>query len=144
MPENELDAHVQHDVDEDIAPLRRDEIIKIATKNFDNTEKYRVLEFEAIAKQLKTFFVLDYEVDHAKALLNQENPGSHHPDNLQLLLKSHNGKKNNKNWQRFTIEEQIQYIKNTIDLQSIVASRMAIDMQNDVLQSLIDRIKNIY
>ena len=144
LPENQLDAYVQHDVDEDIAPLRRDEIIKIATKAFDNNEKYRTSEFEAVAKQLKIFFGLDFEVDHAQALLNQKDPGQHHPDNMQLLLKVHNGKKSNKNWERFTLEEQIKYIKVTVDLQSLVASRLTIDMKNEVLQSLIERINNIY
>lgn len=144
LPENELDAHVQHDVDEDVAPLRRDEIIKQATNAFDNNEKYRSSEFEAVAKQLKMFFGLDFEVDHAQALLNQEAPGQHHPDNLQLLLKIHNGKKNNKNWERFNIEEQIAYIETAINLQILVAPRLNIDMKNEVLHSLIDRLKNIY
>ena len=48
------------------------------------------------------------------------------------------------NWERFTLEEQIKYIETTINLQSLVASRLDIDMKNEVLQSLIDRLNNIY
>ena len=136
--------HDAQEVEEDVAPLRRDEIIKTATKAFDNNEKYRTSEFESVAKQLKIFFGLDFEVDHAQALLNKEDPGQHHPDNMQLLLKVHNGKKNNKNWEKFSLEEQIKYIENTIALQSLVASRLNVDMESEVLQSLIDRLKNIY
>jgi hypothetical protein len=46
-------------------------------------------EFEAIAKQLRGYSGLDFEADHARALLNREKPGAHHPDNLQLIIKAH-------------------------------------------------------
>ena len=144
VPEDERTEHDAHEIEEDVAPLRRDEIIKIASSDFDNNEKYRVSEFEAISKQLKTFFGLDFEVDHAQALLNKEQQGKHHPDNLQLLLKAHNGKKNNNNWERFSLEEQIKYIKAAIDLQALIASRSGIDMKEEVLQSLIERLKSVY
>ena len=45
---------------------------------------------------------------------------------------------------RKIIEEQIKYIETTIALQSLVASRLNVDMESEVLQSLIDRLKNIY
>ena len=144
IPEEERAEHDSQEIEEDVAPLRRDEIIKLASNDFDNNEKYRVSEFETISKQLKTFFGLDFEVDHAQALLNNEQQGKHHPDNLQLLLKAHNGKKNNKNWERFSLEEQIDYIKTTIKLQQLVASRMSIGIESNVLDSLLERLKNIY
>jgi len=50
---------------------------------------------------------LDFEVDHTQVLLNPHAPESHHSDNLQFLLKSHNGKKHSKNWERFSLEEQL-------------------------------------
>lgn len=144
LPEDARQAHIDHDVDEDVAPLRRDEIIKLSMSRMDNGNKYRVTEFEAISKQLKIFFGIEFEVDHANALLNNESPGHHHPDNFQLLIKAHNGKKNNKNWERFTLEEQVEYIKTVISLQSIVASRLNIEMENNVLDSLLERIRNVY
>ncbi|MDH5573523.1 MAG: HNH endonuclease [Gammaproteobacteria bacterium] len=144
IPEKNREEHDIQEIEDDIAPLRRDEIIRISSLEFDNNEKYRVAEFEAISKQLKTFFGLDFEVDHAQALLNQDRSGKHHPDNLQLLLKSHNGRKNNGNWVRFSLEEQIQYIEAAIALQALVSSRLGIDMKQEVLKSLTERLKSIY
>ena len=140
----EHEANVEDEIDEDVAPLKRNEIIKIAEQAMSNSEKYRLEEFEVISRQLKRFFCLDFEVDHAQALLNSSQPGSHHPDNLQLILKTHNGKKNNDNWQRFSFEEQKNYIKSVIQTQGIVASRLGIEITEDVLGSLLERLQKIY
>jgi len=136
--------HDTKETEEDVAPLRRDEIVKLANNAMGQLDKYRISEFETISKQLKQYFGLEFEVDHSEALLNKENPGQHHPDNLQLILKTHNGKKNNTNWKRFSLEEQIEYIKTAIKLQGIVASRFSIEMESEVLGSLIDRLSKIY
>ena len=139
--------HVEYDslvIEEDIAPLKRAEIIKFANESMTKLDKYRVAEFETISKQLKQYFGLDFEVDHSVALLNKIKPGQHHPDNLQLILKAHNGKKNNANWKRFSLEEQIEYIETAIKLQGIVASRFSIEMENEVLGSLVDRLSKVY
>ena len=140
----EHDANVSNEIDEDVAPLKRGEIIKVAENSMTNSEKYRVDEFDAIAKQLKRYFGLDFEVDHAEALLNSEQPGKHHPDNMQLILKAHNAKKNNNNWQRFILEDQIRYIQSVIDTQGIVASRLEIEITPDVLGSLVERLEKVY
>jgi len=140
----EHDEHVQQEIDEDVAPLKRDDIIKLAVQSFSVHEKYRVNEFDSIAKQLKQFFGLDFEVDHSEALLNSENPGAHAAENLQLLLKAHNGKKNNKNWPRFSFEEQADYIEAAIKLQGLVSVRFGIEMEQQVLGSLLNRLKEVY
>ncbi|MCU7841849.1 MAG: HNH endonuclease [Candidatus Thiodiazotropha sp. (ex Troendleina suluensis)] len=140
----EHDTNLSNDIDEDIAPLKRSDIIKSAEQSMTNSEKYRVDEFEAIAKQIKRYFGLDFEMDHACALLNPAKPGKHHPDNFQLILKSHNAKKNNDNWKRFSLEEQIQYIESVIETQGIVASRLGIEITPGVLGSLLDRLKKVY
>ncbi|MET0029710.1 MAG: hypothetical protein ABW101_18915 [Candidatus Thiodiazotropha sp.] len=138
------EAAIGSEVEDDIAPIRRDDIIRQAVQSMGNSEKYRIEEFDAISRQLKRFFGLDFEVDHAQALLNKIQPGPHHPDNLQLILKAHNGRKNNNNWVRFSLEEQIRYIESVIEMQKIVASRMGVEMTEDVLGSLIERLKSIY
>lgn len=51
----EHDEHVLQEIDDDVAPLKRDEIIKLAAQSFSPHDKYRVSELEAIAKQLKQF-----------------------------------------------------------------------------------------
>ena len=144
VPEVARDAHDAKEVEEDVAPLRRDEIIRSAIEGMDAHDNYRRMEFEAVAKQLKTFFGLDFEVDHAKALLNAGERGDHHPDNFQLLLKAHNTKKNNCNWERLSIEEQVQYIEAAVQLQQVVARRFQIDMESSVLGSLLERLKKVY
>lgn len=144
LPESDRDAYFKHDVDDDVAPLVRADIIKDASKKLGSDEKYRMAEFETVSKQLKAFFGLEFEVDHAQALLNEKTPGKHHPDNFQLLLKAHNAKKSNNNWERFSFDEQTEYIKTAIKLQSIVSSRLSIDMENNVLGSLLDRLEKIY
>ena len=82
--------------------------------------------------------------DHAEVLLNGEKQGDHHPDNLQLLLKYHNGKKNKNSWKRFTLDEQIDYIKQTISLQSLVADKFDVEIDQKILESLINRLKEVY
>lgn len=144
VPEKNREAHDAQEIEEDVAPLRRDEIIKQSILSMTTHEKYRVSEFEDIAKKLKSYFGLGFEVDHAKALLNQEEPGNHHPDNFQLILKAHNSKKNNNNWQRFTVDEQVDYINTAIKLQQLVASRFGDDLNDNILSSLEDRLKNVY
>lgn len=144
IPEEKRIEHDTFEIEEDVAPLRRDEIVKLAIGTMGQLDKYRVAEFETISKQLKQYFGLDFEVDHANALLNNENPGEHHPNNFQLILKAHNAKKNNANWERFSLEEQIEYIETAIKLQGIVASRFNIVMESEVLGSLIDRLKKVY
>lgn len=140
----EHDATVTSELEEDIAPLKRSEIIRQAALNMNNSEKYRMGEFEDISKQLKRYFNLDFEVDYAQALLNKDQPGPHHPDNLQLILKSHNSRKNNNNWPRFSLEEQIRYIETVIETQEIVASRLGVELTHDVLGALLERLRRIY
>ncbi|MCU7906554.1 MAG: HNH endonuclease [Candidatus Thiodiazotropha sp. (ex Epidulcina cf. delphinae)] len=138
------DANVSSEIDEDAAPLKRTEIIRLAEQSMSNSEQYRIDEFEAIAKQLKRYFGLDFEVDHAQALLHKTQPGAHHPDNLQLILKSHNAKKNHAGWPRFTLNEQIKYIQSVIETQTIVATRLGVEITTDVLGSMLERLQKIY
>ncbi len=142
----ELDKRnrVELELESDIEPLTRAEKVKFDSAQLNELEKYRIEEIETISKQLNKFFNLDFEVDHSSALLNRENPGKHHPDNLQLLIKIHNGKKNKRNWQRFTIEEQIEYIKQVITLQTLIASRLEINLVENVLNSLLERLKQVF
>lgn len=144
VPEESRSEHDAQEVEDDVAPLKRDEIIKQAFDAMTVQEKYRVTEFEEIAKKLKSYFGLNFEVDHAAALLNQKMPGNHHPDNFQLLLKAHNAKKNNSNWDRFTIDEQTSYIQTAVKLQVLVAPRMNIEMDQSVIDMLIERLSKVY
>ena len=144
IPEESREEHNAQEVEEDVAPLRRDEIIRKAMIDMSTHDKYRVSEFEDIAKKMKSFFGLNFEVDHANALLNSDDPGLHHPDNFQLILKAHNSKKNNDNWKKFTFDEQVDYIDTAIKLQQLVASRFGDELDKNILSSLISRLKHVY
>ena len=140
----EIAQYKQDELEEDVAPLKRGEIIKLAEAEFTPQELYRVAEFESISGQLKKFFALSFEVDHAQALLNTDDKGSHHPDNLQLLLKEHNRSKSNSNWKRFSYDEQVAYIKSAVQLQSLISSRLCVDLVEEILDSLMERLKGVY
>lgn len=136
--------HVEEEIAEDIEPLTRQERIEQDIEKLTSYELYRIGELETIARQLNKFFGLDFEVDHAMAILNRESPGRHHPDNLQILTKAHNGKKNKYNWQRFAIDEQIGYIEAVINLQTIVAPKFGINLEQKVLENLATRLREIF
>lgn len=132
------------EINEDVEPLKRQEIINQAKDTLKIYELYRLDEFKSIQKSFKDFFGLDFELDHANALLDNDNKGEHHPDNIQLLLKYHNGKKNNKSWKRFSFVEQETYITDAIKLQSNVADNFQLELNNDILKQLLIRLKLIY
>ena len=144
VSKEDLELKVQHDVEEDVEPLKRAEIIKLHFSNLTDFEKYRITEFESIAQTFKKYFYLDLEVDHAIALLNNTEQGKHHPENLQLLLKTHNNKKSSKNWDRFSIEDQIKYLEIAIAQQESVADKFGLNMDTSLASKLFDRLKEIY
>jgi len=135
---------LNEELEADVEPLTRKEKIESDTKNLTTYEQYRIDEFYALTAQFKKYFGFEFEVDHAKALLNDEEAGRHHPDNLQLLLKAHNAKKNKKNWKRFSFEEQKQYIEQVVALQMTIASRLEIELVDEVLDSLFEKLQKIY
>lgn len=144
ITKDQLEENIQKEIDEDIEPLRRQDIINNAIDKMQILDLYRISEFENIQKAFKQFFGVDFEIDHAEALLNGEKQGAHHPDNLQLLLKYHNGKKNKNSWKRFTFDEQADYIKQTISLQSLVADKFDVEIDNKILELLINRLKQVH
>ncbi len=141
---DDLVKHAAEDAEEDVAPLRRAEIERRDLEKLSSVERYRLEELQSVSKQLKSFYGLDFELDHASALLNKAAPGAHHPNNLQFLLKLHNGKKRNSNWPRFTLEEQLEYIRASVQLQKLVMDRLELDNQTEVMEALLNRIAQIY
>jgi hypothetical protein len=144
LTKEQAESYVLKEIEDDVAPITRAQRIKSDEEALTTKEKYRILEMEAIISQLKSFFNLDFEFEHAKAMLNPIDPGKHHPDNIQILLKSHNRMKGSSNWERFTLPEQIEYIKAVIQVQKIVSSKMKIDLEEDLVASIIERLKLIY
>ena len=132
------------ELEEDIEPLRRQDIISQAKESFEAKELYRISEFENIQKGFKNFFGIDFEIDHAQALLDDKKQGKHHPDNFQLLLKYHNVKKYKNSWQRFTIDEQIDYISKVISLHKVLEDKLDVKIDQNILSNLLNRLKEVY
>ena len=142
--DNVRDDIQKRTIEEDIEPLRRDEIVRNAKNTLETKQLYRLSQFEQITKELNRWFGTRFEVEHSKALLNREEKGTHHPDNIQILLKSHNGKKSNNNWERFSLEKQIEYINKAIELQKLVMSNFDLKFEKDILNDLLNRLTRIY
>lgn len=144
ITKEELEQKTVQEIEEDLEPLTRREIEAKAENTMALAELYRLDEFRNIQKAFKTFFNIDFELDHAKALLNKSESGDHHPDNFQLLFKYHNAKKNNSNWKRFTMEEQITYIQKALELHALVADQLDVKIDQRILNSLMQRLKAVY
>lgn len=144
ISEGNPEEHEEKEIEEDLAPLTRHQKIQTDEYALSTKDRYRITEIQAIIDQLRSLFDLDFEFEHAKAILNSSDPGSHHPDNIQILLKTHNRQKGKNNWRRFSIEEQIDYIRAVVRVQSIVADRMGVQLEEDVLEQVITRLKMVY
>ncbi len=139
-----IESYIEKELEADLEPLTRAQKIRTDEAALKTKDKYRLAEFDAIISQLKSFFNLDFEFEHAKAILNPLDPGKHHPDNIQILLKSHNRLKGNANWDRFTLKEQIEYIEAVVRVQKLVSRKMKVDLHEDVIGSIIERLKLVY
>lgn len=144
LTEVEASDYEAKELEEDLAPITRSQRMKFDFENLSQMDKYRLTEIETIISQLRQFYNLDFEVEHAKALLNKDDPGMHHPDNIQILLKSHNRMKSNNNWERFSIVEQVEYIKSAVVLQKMISKRMGIAIEDSVIHSIISRLEAVY
>ncbi len=144
LSEVEAQEYLDKEVENDTEPLSRAERIQEDERLLTQTDHYRITEFYSIADDLKKIFRLDFEVDHSLAILGGEEQGKHHPDNLQLLTKAHNGRKNNSSWTRFSFDEQVEYIKAAVRLQKIVERKMNIQIDDSLIENIILRLKLVY
>ncbi|WP_413578570.1 HNH endonuclease [Bdellovibrio sp. HCB290] len=144
LSSEQLESIVEKEIEEDTEPLTRYQLVKRQLEDLSVAELYRIEEMENIASSFNSLFNLDFEVDHASAILNSEKPGRHHPNNLQILIKSHNRTKSSSNWRRFSIEEQIEYIKSVLKTHDFVAKRMSVQIEHKVIESLLQRLKMVF
>jgi len=136
--EDEIQKHVTEDLDEEMESLTRAQKIRKEYDELSDFDRYRILEFESIAKAFNSYFKTDIEVDHAQALMG-DIPGHHHPDNLQLLSRTHNRIKSKASWERLSLEKQLEYLYKMKDYHVMVFK-----VDEGIFSSLIDRIKKVY
>jgi hypothetical protein len=135
---DEIEKRIDEELDEEMASLTRAERIRKDYESLSTYERYRIQELEAIAKAFNGYFKTDLEVDHAQSLMG-DNPGRHHPDNLQLISKTHNRIKSKKNWERMSLEKQLEYLE-----KMMVYHEVVFDVDKVVLNSLMERIRTVY
>lgn len=136
--EEEIQKYVDEELDEEMASLTRAQKIRKEYDELSDFDKYRIQELEFIAKAFNSYFKTDLEVDHAQALMG-DIPGIHHPDNLQLLSKTHNRIKSKASWERMSLEKQLEYLYKMKDYHTMVFK-----VDDGIFGSLIDRIKKVY
>jgi len=139
-----IKLHEQREQEEDIEPITRRQREKQQYDELSTKDKFRMTEFVDVISQLNKFFGTFFELEHAKSLMNKEDAGDHHPDNIQILLKTHNRSKSGKNWNRFSVEEQLDYISKVINVQKIISTKMGIEIDEEVLDMIFDKIKKIF
>lgn len=144
ITKDEFEKNTEIIIDADLEPIIRKELIKSSKDSLEAKELYRVTEFENIQKGFKEFFKIDFEIVAMQYLLDQNKDRHYNPTNLQFLLKHHQNKKANNSWDRFTIDEQIEYIKKVVELQGTLNDRLCVEINNSVLESLISRLIAIY
>lgn len=125
------------------AEKQRGEIEESAEEKWSSIDKYRSTEMDLIVKTLNNIFKTNFEKDHAVSI-HSEKEKAHHPDNFQLLLKNHNGKKLTKNWKRFTFKEQENYIRKVIELQCLLKDKIGFDYDEKLLNLLLERLKAVF
>lgn len=132
------------ELESDLEEVSRDEEIKTSEARWSEQDRYRYDEFDKIKKQLGSFLGTSFHLDHAAALKNKGKPGSHHPDNIQILIQGHNSKKSNQNWKRFTLDEQVEYILKIVESYEIIVKKNKLDFEKEIVESLINRLRLVY
>jgi len=138
IEEEEAKKHAEEEFNNELESLSRAERIRQDYESLSPYQRYRLQEFDAIAKTFNHYFKTDLEIDHAQSLMGTP-PGKHHPDNLQLISRTHNRIKSKKSWKRMSLEEQIRYLEKMISYHQTL-----FEVDPDIFSSLVNRIKIIY
>jgi len=112
-------------------------------KKTSSQDKYRLEELNSICTQLNKYFKLDFNLHHAESLSNSKKSGRHHISNLQLLTREHALLKKD-GAKKFSIDEQKAYIKRVISVHMMIDRTIDINLTDDVLEMLLDRLEKIY
>ena len=127
----------------DLEPLllerKMDEDIKKSTE----ADRYRLEEFSSIVDQLNRYFSLNFIFHHAKAINDSKKSGRHHIENLEILTSEHAVLKKD-GQKRLSIEEQKAYIKRIISIHMMINKTIDLNLTDEVLDMLLDRLEKIY
>jgi len=112
-------------------------------KKSTESDRYRLEEFSNIIKQLNRYFKLDFQLHYTYSLLRENKLAKHYVSNLEILTEQHDKLKKD-GQKRFSIEEQKAYIKRIISIHLMVRKDIEIDLTDEVLDMLLERLTKVY
>jgi len=127
----------------DIELILLESKIKQDIQKSTESDRYRLEEFSNIVKQLNRYFKLDFQLHHTHSLLRDSKLGKHHVGNLEVLTEAH-GKLKKDAQKRFSIEEQKAYIKRIIAIHLMIRTDIELDLRDEVLDMLLERLTKVY
>jgi len=137
---NEL---IKQEVYQDILSVVIEEKRATDVKKATESDKYRLEELKNITQQLNKYFSLNFVLHHALSLSNERKQGKHHADNLEILSLEHSLLKRDGD-KKFSIEEQKGYIKRMIAVHMMIDKSIEINLTDEVLEMLLDRLEKVY
>ncbi len=143
LTENKKKDLTKMEVNRDVEAIILESKINEDIKKSTEQDKYRLEELNSICLQLNKYFSLNFTLHHAKSLSHNKDTGRHHIDNIQLLTREHILLKKN-DVKKFSIEEQKAYTKRVITLHMMIDKSIDINLTDDVLEMLLDRLEKIY
>jgi len=135
--------YIKKVANKDIEPIIIAERMEEDINRLNESERYRIEEFSGITDQLNRYFNLNFQIHHSFSLTNSKNMGKHHADNLQILTAEHALLREDGE-PKFTIEEQKAYIKRIIVVHTMVSKHLDINLTDEVLDMLLDRLAKVY
>lgn len=143
VSESKKNDLIKKEVYQDIVSVVIEEKIEADTKKSTESERYRLEELTSITNQLNRYFSLNFVLHHASSLSSEKNHGKHSADNLQILTLEHSLLKKDGE-KKFSIEEQKAYIKRIISVYMMIDKSIEINLTDEVLEMLLDRLEKIY
>ncbi|CAA6809911.1 MAG: Unknown protein [uncultured Sulfurovum sp.] len=143
MSENKKNDVIKLEVSKDIEGIMLESKMHEDIKKSTEQDKYRLEELKSICSQLNKYFSLNFMLHHTQSLSNFKNRGRHHVDNIEVLTIEHSLLKK-EGRKKFSVEEQKAYIKRVISVHMMIDKSIDINLTDEVLEMLLDRLEKIY
>lgn len=140
LKKNEL---MKQTLADDLASISINKKIQRDIDKASEYERYRLEEFKNVTEQLNKYFAVNFVLHHAYSLKKERKEAKHHADNLQILTFEHSLVKKDAD-KRFSIEEQKAYIKRSIVVHMMIDRKIELNLIDEVLEMLLDRLDKVY
>jgi len=143
LTENKKNDLTKMEVTKDVEAIVLESKMNDDIKKSTEQDRYRLEELSSICTQLNKYFRLNFNFHHAQSLSSTTKSGRHHVDNIQLLTTEHSLFKED-GTKKFSIEEQKAYIKRVISVHMMIDKSIDINLTDEILEMLLDRLEKIY